>query len=61
MFNEIQVLRCLDHPNIVKLYEIYEDQQCVHLVCELVSGGELFDFIKAKRKMSESDTAKLMK
>lgn len=33
----------LDHPNVIKLYEVYEDDKCIHLVLEYCSGGELYD------------------
>ncbi len=35
----------LDHPNIIKLYEVYEDEYYIYLVQELCRGGELFDLI----------------
>jgi calcium/calmodulin-dependent protein kinase I len=39
--NEIDIMTQVDHPNIVKLYEIFEDDQCYHLVMELMTGGEV--------------------
>ena len=41
--NEIALLRELDHPNIVHLYECYEHDQQIHLVMENCEGGELFE------------------
>jgi len=38
-------LRSCDHPNIIKLYEIYESGDYIYLVMELLEGGELFDLI----------------
>ena len=39
------ILRKLDHPNIVKLYELYEDNENYYLITEYCGGGELFDRI----------------
>ena len=43
LMNEINVLRNLDHPNIVKIYEYFEDDKRFFIVTEICSGGELFD------------------
>ena len=42
---EINILKKLDHPNIIKLYEIFEDKNRYYLIQELCKGGELFDEI----------------
>lgn len=41
--NEIDILKQVDHPNIVKLHDIYEDEKYFFLIMELMTGGELFD------------------
>jgi calcium-dependent protein kinase len=41
--HEIEILKKLDHPNILKLYEIFEDDKRFYLVTELCTGGELFE------------------
>lgn len=43
--NEINVLKDLDHPNIVKFYSTYVEDNNIYLVMEYVSGGELFKTI----------------
>lgn len=45
LMTEINLLKNLDHPNIVKLYEVFEDDDHLYLVFELVEGEELFEYI----------------
>ena len=42
---EINILSKMDHPNIIKLFEVFEDKRYVYLVMEECTGGELFDKI----------------
>ena len=51
--NEIEILRKLDHPNIIKLYETFEDDRYIYMITELCTGGELFDKIIEKGFFSE--------
>ena len=45
LHHEVSILQTLDHPNIVKYYETYDDFKLIYLVMELCPGGELFDKI----------------
>ena len=45
MITEIDILKSMDHPNIVRLIEVFEDERHWCLVMELMKGGELFDKI----------------
>ena len=45
LLSEISILKELDHPNIVKLYEFFQDPKRYFLVTELCQGGELFERI----------------
>lgn len=56
---EVAALKTLDHPNIIKLYEVYEDKDCVYLVQEYCEGGELFDYIAEQEKLSEKEAARV--
>jgi calcium-dependent protein kinase len=53
--NEIEILMHIDHPNIVKLYEVFEESDHYSLVMELMTGGELFDHILHKKVYTEDD------
>lgn len=48
-----------DHPNTIKLYEVFEDKESYHLILELCSGGELFDQIIAKVSQRQLDSIRL--
>ena len=50
-------MKRLDHPNILKLYELYEDDKRYFLVSELCSGGELYDELAKRGKFEEEDAA----
>ncbi|CAK86147.1 unnamed protein product (macronuclear) [Paramecium tetraurelia] len=60
LLNEIDLLRSCDHPNIIKLYEIYESGDYIYLVMELLEGGELFDLILETQSFQESKVALIM-
>lgn len=51
--NEIDILKQVDHPNIVKMFDVFEDDKYIYIVMELLGGGELFDQILKKEKFSE--------
>ncbi|XP_071794131.1 calcium/calmodulin-dependent protein kinase type IV-like [Asterias amurensis] len=58
---ETDILLKLQHPNIIKLKEIFETEDNLFLVLELVTGGELFDRIVAQGYFSEKDAANVVK
>jgi len=57
---EVEILKILDHPNIMKMYESFEDSKNYHLVTEYCSGGELFDYIVSKKNLSEKVACNIM-
>merc|ERR1740138_1913599 len=57
---EIAIMKMMDHPNIIKLYESFEDHRSIYLVMELCSGGELFDRIIESGHFTEVQAAILM-
>jgi calcium-dependent protein kinase len=51
----------IDHPNIVRLFEVFSDDQNYYLVSEFCEGGELFERIRKRQKLSEFIIASYMK
>ena len=51
--NEIEVLKALDHPNIIKLFDCYQDKRYYYMVEEYCSGGDLFDYIQKEKFFTE--------
>ncbi|XP_063305488.1 death-associated protein kinase 2 isoform X2 [Pelobates fuscus] len=58
---EVNILREIKHPNIVTLHDVYENKTDVVLILELVSGGELFDFLAQKESLSEEEATRFIK
>ena len=58
---ELEILRGLDHPNIIKFHETYVDFRYIHIVMELATGGELFDKIVKSKRFSEARAANYMR
>eukprot|EP00761_Pharyngomonas_kirbyi_P014166 gb/GECH01014196.1/.p1 GENE.gb/GECH01014196.1/~~gb/GECH01014196.1/.p1 ORF type:complete len:488 (+),score=126.34 gb/GECH01014196.1/:1-1464(+) len=52
---EIKILKLFRHPHIIRLYEVIETKTDIFMVMEYVSGGELFDHIVSKGKLSEDE------
>lgn len=57
---EIAIMKMMDHPNICKLFESFEDNRKIYLVMELCLGGELFDRIIDSGHFTESQAAMTM-
>lgn len=57
---EIAIMKTMDHPNIIKLFESFEDARYIYLVLELCSGGDLFDRIIDAGHFTESQAATVM-
>jgi len=56
LLREITLLHEMRHPSFVQLVDVFEDEEYVHLVTDLCTGGELFDRIVAKTSRSEGST-----
>ena len=58
---EIDILTNLNHPNIVRLYEVYENKSNIFLVTELCDGCELFEEISSRKQFAEQEAAPVTK
>eukprot|EP00698_Gefionella_okellyi_P008828 TRINITY_DN2210_c0_g1_i1.p1 TRINITY_DN2210_c0_g1~~TRINITY_DN2210_c0_g1_i1.p1 ORF type:complete len:363 (+),score=39.83 TRINITY_DN2210_c0_g1_i1:75-1091(+) len=54
---EVNIHKRIDHPNIIRLFDIYETPLKIYLIMELVTGGELFDRIIDRGHFSEADAS----
>ncbi|PVD25992.1 hypothetical protein C0Q70_13659 [Pomacea canaliculata] len=55
LFREVRIMKLLDHPNIVKIFEVIETEKTLYLVMEYASGGEVFDYLVAHGRMKEKE------
>ncbi|XP_031428111.1 serine/threonine-protein kinase MARK2 isoform X8 [Clupea harengus] len=55
LFREVRIMKQLNHPNIVKLFEVIETEKTLYLIMEYASGGEVFDFLVAHGRMKEKE------
>ena len=61
LLNEINILSKLSHPNIMQIFEVFDDNTNVYIVSEYCKGGELFDIISKKGSFTEKDACVIMK
>jgi calcium-dependent protein kinase len=61
MYLEVEILKKLIHPNIMQIFEFYEDKKNFYIITEFCEGGELFDKIVEKGTLTEAEAAGIMK
>ena len=60
ILNEINILKQIDHPNVVKIFEFYNSRDAYYLITEYCEGGELFKLISQKKILTEIQCAYIM-
>lgn len=58
---EIVVMKLIEHPNIISLYDIWENRGELYLVLEYVEGGELFEYVARNRYLPECEAVRLLR
>jgi calcium-dependent protein kinase len=61
MYLEVEILKKLTHPNIMQIFEFYEDKKNFYIITEICEGGELFDQIVKKGSFTEDEAAMVIK
>ncbi|KAJ3198974.1 MAP/microtubule affinity-regulating kinase 3, partial [Dinochytrium kinnereticum] len=55
LFREVRIMKLLNHPHIVRLYEVIDTPKDLYLIMEYAAGGEIFDYLVAHGRMKEKD------
>ncbi|KAM6957434.1 serine/threonine-protein kinase BRSK1 [Aplochiton taeniatus] len=58
---EIAILKLIEHPHVLKLHDVYENNKYLYLVLEHVSGGELFDYLVKKGRLTPKEARKFFR
>jgi BR serine/threonine kinase len=53
--------RLIEHPNVLNLYDVYENKKYLYLLLEHVSGGELFDYLVRKGRLMAKEARKFFR
>ncbi|CAG9322751.1 unnamed protein product [Blepharisma stoltei] len=61
LINEIEIMRVLSHPRLVKLHKIYEDDECVHLILDYMENGDLFGRVTRRGCFPEETALQFIK
>lgn len=54
-------MKLLWHPNIIHVYDVFEDEKRIFIIMEYASGGELFDYIVAKGRLKEGESRRFFR
>jgi len=58
---EIQIMSSVQHPNIIHIYEVFENKEKMVLVMEIAAGGELYDYISDRKTLGEPDARRIFR
>ncbi|XP_014483227.1 PREDICTED: uncharacterized protein LOC106748851 [Dinoponera quadriceps] len=58
---EIQIMSSVQHPNIIHIYEVFENREKMVLVMEYAAGGELYDYLSERKVLSEQEARRIFR
>ncbi|PAV88759.1 hypothetical protein WR25_24307 [Diploscapter pachys] len=58
---EIRIMSCLNHPNIIQIFEVFENKDKIILVMEYASGGELYDYVSRHGSLPENEARRIFR
>ncbi|XP_021925658.1 uncharacterized protein LOC110832713 isoform X2 [Zootermopsis nevadensis] len=58
---EIQIMSSVQHPNIIHIYEVFENREKMVLVMEYAAGGELYDFLSERKVLAEEEARRIFR
>lgn len=61
VIRELKIQQFLNHPNIIKMYGYFDDEQYIYIILEVATGGQLFHQIKKSEPMLETKAAPILK
>ncbi|XP_012871589.1 PREDICTED: sperm motility kinase 2B-like [Dipodomys ordii] len=59
--NELDILKTVDHPNIIRLFEVVESEERIYLVMEYLDGGDVADLLKKVQRMREEEARQVFR
>jgi serine/threonine-protein kinase HSL1, negative regulator of Swe1 kinase len=58
---EVVIMKLIEHPNVINLYDIWENRGELYLILEFVEGGELFDYVSSNGALPEEEAVRLFR
>ncbi|XP_076754279.1 nuak family kinase 1 [Xylocopa sonorina] len=58
---EIQIMSSVQHPNIIHIYEVFENREKMVLVMEYAAGGELYDYLSERKVLTEHEARRIFR
>ncbi|KAL9602010.1 MAG: hypothetical protein Q9219_002118 [cf. Caloplaca sp. 3 TL-2023] len=58
---EVVIMKLIEHPNIIRLYDVWENRGELYLVLEYIEGGELFDHINSVGRLPEHEAIRIFR